>query len=254
MKITIAAPAGADRNGNKGGEGGVSVFEVTMQQNEEFNFKIAGNYGSDFGGGGAGAYIYNKAAIMAVCGAGGGAGQSGKGGDGGGVGLAGADGSGNGAGEGGATVEDGAATVSGYFQGGSQLPTGAGNRNREGGKISGCTIGGYYRRLGVPPCSDVENGELTQEIELLQMEILLMDPDLLIEVIKQDLVIETMVELVMDLGVVALQVILEVMLHLIMVVEAEHLDIQMEGKEIISTQTGGNSGNGYFIIELADDD
>ena len=43
-----------------------------------------------------------------------------------------------------------------------QLPTGAGNRSREGGKISGCTIGGYYRRLGVPPCSDVENGELTQ--------------------------------------------------------------------------------------------
>ena len=54
------------------------------------------------------------------------------------------------------------ATVSGYFQGGSQLPTGAGNGHREGGKISGCTIGGYYRRLGVPPCSDVENGELTQ--------------------------------------------------------------------------------------------
>ena len=79
VRITIAAPAGADRNGNKGGEGGVSVFEVTMQHNEEFNLKIAGNYSSDFGGGGAGAFIYNKAAIMAVCGGGGGAGNSGKG-------------------------------------------------------------------------------------------------------------------------------------------------------------------------------
>ena len=162
VKITIAAPAGADRNGNKGGEGGISVFVITMEKNEEFVFKIAGNYGSDFGGGGAGAYIYNKAAIMAVAGAGGGAGTSGRGGDGGGMSLAGANGSGPGAGGGGATVEDGTATVEGYFQGGSQRPTGAGNRERTGGKISGCTIGGYYRRLGVPPCSDVEDGELTQ--------------------------------------------------------------------------------------------
>ena len=106
-------------------------------------------------------------------------------------------GSGSGAGEGAVTVEDGAATVEGYFQGGSQLPTGAGNRSREGGKISGCTIGAYYRRLGVPPCSDVENGELTQARTAENGE-LSMDLDLLIEVIKQDLVIETMVELVME--------------------------------------------------------
>ena len=66
--------------------------------------------------------------------------------------------------------------------------------------------------------------------ELLKVEILLMDPDLLIEVIKQDLVIETMVELVMDLGVVALQVILVVMLPLEVLVEEEHRDIQMEGQ------------------------
>ena len=253
VKITIAAPAGADRNGNKGGEGGVSVFEVTMQQNEEFNLKIAGNYGSDFGGGGAGAYIYNKATIMAVCGGGGGAGNSGRGGDGGGVGLAGVSGSGSGAGEGGATVEDGAATVSGYFQGGSQLPTGAGNRSREGGKISGCTIGGYYRRLGVPPCSDVENGELTQARTAENGDIINGSGSI-------------------NRGYKA------------------GLGYRNNGgigdgsrgggaagyiggngasnngggggasgysngrPEIISTQTGGNAGGGYFLIELADDD
>ena len=67
--------------------------------------------------------------------------------------------------------------------------------------------------------------------ELLKMEILLMDLDLLIEVIKRDLVIETMVALVITLGAVALQVILVVMLHLITVVEEEHQDIQMEGQK-----------------------
>ena len=91
------------------------------------------------------AYIYNKAAIMAVAGAGGGAGNRGNGGDGGGMGLAGGSGSGNRAGDGGASIEDGTAT-GGYFQGFSQQPTGAGNRDPRGGKISGCTIGGYYRR------------------------------------------------------------------------------------------------------------
>ena len=72
--------------------------------------------------------------------------------------------------------------------------------------------------------------ENLHEQELLQMEILLMDLDLLLEVTKQDLVIETVVELVMNQMVVVLQVILVVMQHLMVVVEVEHQDTQMEGQ------------------------
>jgi hypothetical protein len=253
VKITIAAPSGADRNGNKGGEGGISVFEVTLEHNEEFIFKIAGNYGSDFGGGGAGAYIYNKAAIMAVAGAGGGAGTSGKGGDGGGMSLAGGSGSGPGAGGGGATVEDGTATVSGYFQGGLQTPTGAGNRERTGGKISGCTIGGYYRRLGVPPCSDVENGELTRARTAADGEIIT-DSGSIVRGYKAGLGYRNCGGIGdSNRGGGAAGYI-----------GGDAASNNGGGggasgysngrPEIISTQRGGNVGAGYFLIELADDE
>ena len=91
VKITMAAGAGASRNGNRGGQGGRSVFEVTLEQNQEYILKLGAQTmptGGTNGGGGA-AYIYKKGRLIVALGGGGGAGTNGRGGDGGGIGIAG---------------------------------------------------------------------------------------------------------------------------------------------------------------------
>ena len=155
LKITVAGPAGGDRNGNQGGEGGLSIFTFNLPKDDELTLKIGPNYSERAGLGGAGAFIYYKAAMLVTVGAGGGAGENGQGGDGGGIGLAGGRGSGPSPGAGGARIEDGAAPVGGIWQGNGSAPPAGGNTSPEGGRASGCTIGGYYRRLGTPPCSDL---------------------------------------------------------------------------------------------------
>ena len=98
VKVTLGAAAGDSRNGNRGGEGGISVFKMTLKQNTEYTVKLGIAYNQGGGprgginGGGGLAVIYEKARVLAVCGGGGGAGTGGRGGDGGGCNVAGEDG------------------------------------------------------------------------------------------------------------------------------------------------------------------
>ena len=94
VKVTLGAAAGDSKNSNRGGEGGISVFKMTLKQNTEYTVKLGINYFQGGGprgginGGGGLAVIYEKARVLAVCGGGGGAGSNGRGGDGGGCNVA----------------------------------------------------------------------------------------------------------------------------------------------------------------------
>jgi len=163
VRITLAAGAGASR-GSRGGEGGLSVFECTLKQNTEYTLKL-GKESNGANGGGNAAYLYEKARLIAVCGAGGGSGTSGRGGDGGGIGVGGEFGQGRSSGGGGRVVTAG------------NLPTGSGAfpSGSSGGQVSGCTIGGYYRNIGISPCQDVgqqqwrgANGSVASQTAVIQ--------------------------------------------------------------------------------------
>jgi hypothetical protein len=159
VRITLAAGAGQSRNGFRGGQGGLSVFEYTLKQNTEYVFKLGSAVQPTGGanGGGGGAFLYEKARLIAVCGGGGGAGTSARGGDGGGIGIGGESGLGRSGGIGGVRVANGQLpTATGFFPGGGTNPTDPGNTTAPtGGQVSGCTIGDYYAQIGFSPCQDV---------------------------------------------------------------------------------------------------
>jgi hypothetical protein len=159
VRITLAAGAGEDRNGYFGGQGGVSVFDYTLEQNVQYVFKAA-NRTSDrtngpLGGGPNGAgvsQLYRKARLVAMCGGGGGAGIAGNGGAGGGVSLAGQAGSGRNAGVGGRYVAPGT-VLNGSFA-----------SRTIGGFVSTCMRGdNLIALLGIPACNDFPG--LTQSVD-----------------------------------------------------------------------------------------
>ena len=163
VKITLGGAEGGSRFSNRGGEGGISVFKMTMKQNFEYTVKLGidqylggGPRGGTNGGGGL-AVIYEKATVVAVCGGGGGAGGNGRGGDGGGVNVTGENG-GNG-GNGGAFIGVDTLPTNGLTQAGRNGVSDFDNDNSGSGRISGCTIGKYWREQGKSPCEDVGTGE-----------------------------------------------------------------------------------------------
>ena len=169
VKITMGGAAGESRSGNRGGEGGISVFKMTLKKNTEYTVKLGihsnlggGPRGGTNGGGGIAA-IYEKAKLMAVCGGGGGAGTGGRGGDGGGCGVKGQDGPGGGA-RGGAFIAVDDLPPRGMTQAGEDaekdknLSQRFANGSSGSGRISGCTIGKYYYDQNIPPCKDVGTG------------------------------------------------------------------------------------------------
>jgi len=152
VKITLGGAAGASRNGRRGGEGGISVFKMTMKKNFEYTVRLGihsnlggGPAGGANGGGGL-AVIYEKARVLAVCGGGGGAGVSGRGGDGGGCNVRGERGE-NGSNGGALVAVDSLST-----------PGNADFTSAPGGQLSGCTIGDYWKDQGKQPCEDVGTG------------------------------------------------------------------------------------------------
>jgi len=156
IKATMAAAAGASRNGNSGGQGGLTVFEFTMEKNNEYIIKLGAQTpptGGANGGGGA-AFLYKKGRLLVALGGGGGAGNNGKGGDGGGVGIAGQNGQGRSLGAGGALYAIGTIPVVGVFPGGS-VYGGVNWSAPDAGRISGCTLGQYWTSRGISPCSDI---------------------------------------------------------------------------------------------------
>ena len=145
IKITMAAAAGQDSNGNKGGEGGKSEFIVTLKQNEEYVVKLGSTSAPTGGsnGGGGSAVLYKKASVLVALGGGGGAGTSTKGGKGGGIGLAGENGAGRNGGAGGAAVATGELNLERKPRSGTV-----------GGRLLACTIGSNYFRQNYSACED----------------------------------------------------------------------------------------------------
>ena len=145
IKITMAAAAGQDSNGNKGGEGGKSEFIVTLKQNEEYVVKLGSTSAPTGGsnGGGGSAVLYKKASVLVALGGGGGAGTSTKGGKGGGIGLAGENGAGRNGGAGGAIVATGELNLERKPRSGTV-----------GGRLLACTIGSNYFRQNYSACED----------------------------------------------------------------------------------------------------
>ena len=135
-----------------GGENGISVFKMTLQQNVIY-YKIrvgpyqgGGPRGGNHGGGGL-AVIYEKARVLAVCGGGGGAGTGGGGGDGGGCNVAGEDRV-NGA-RGGALIQVDQLPVGGMTQAGRTGFNDFDNNSSGSGRLGGCTVGSdYWRQNG----------------------------------------------------------------------------------------------------------
>ena len=163
VKITMGGAAGRSTSGGRGGEGGISVFKMTLKQNTEYTVKLGvhsfqggGPRGGNNGGGGL-AVIYEKARVLAVCGGGGGAGTNGRGGDGGGMNVAGENGTSNGFGNGGAFIGVDELPTNGMTQAGRTGVSDFDNDSRGSGRLSGCTIGKYWREQGKLPCEDLGN-------------------------------------------------------------------------------------------------
>jgi len=166
VKMTLAAGAGRDKdrgNGNnKGGEGGVSTFWVTLEQNREYVVKLGSSVqpSGGNGGGGGGSFLYKGGTVLAVVGGGGGAGAltmgpSGHpGGHGGGVGLAGQTGGGSRPGSGGILYATGQLPLQGFFAGGGWLPP-IDYSSGSPGRLSACTFGQYWTGRGYSACQDM---------------------------------------------------------------------------------------------------
>ena len=162
VKITMGGSAGANRNGRRGGEGGISVFKMTLKQNIEYTVKLGIDYFQGGGprgginGGGGLAAIYEKAKVLAVCGGGGSAGSNGRGGDGGGCNVAGERGQ-NGS-NGGSHVGVDTLPPTGMSQAGRTGFRDFDIESSGSGRLSGCTIGNYWNQQGKSPCEDVGTG------------------------------------------------------------------------------------------------
>jgi len=160
VRITLAGSAGLSNGSNRGGYGGVGVFQYRLVRNREYNI-ILGVTGStgpggNFGGG-VGAFFYDRAKVIACCGGGGGAGSAGRGGDGGGIGIAGENGFGSYGGSGGANVSTGSLSLAGFFAGGSS--TTQSTTAPTGGRLSSCTIGDSYFTSRYSPCDDIGSSQ-----------------------------------------------------------------------------------------------
>lgn len=162
VRIVLAGAAGASNGSNRGGCGGVTIFDITLQKNIEYILKIGSVYGLNnypaggWSNGGGMSIFYRQAQVVAVSGGGGGAGVDGRGGDGGAAGQSGESGQGRNPGAGGQSVSTGALGTTGYWQGGLSTA----HKSPLGGKLSSCTIGGYWRDQGYSPCQNMGNVQL----------------------------------------------------------------------------------------------
>jgi hypothetical protein len=155
VRITMAGAAGQSRNAFRGGEGGISVFELIMKQNIEYIIRLGSLTQPSGGanGGAGGSFLYERSRVIAICGGGGAAGTSGAGGNGGGISVVGSNGSGRNSGNGAAFISPGALPASGFFAGG--LSTGNPYNGRTtGGRVSGCPWGNFWPNTGLSPCQN----------------------------------------------------------------------------------------------------
>ena len=159
--IKIAGAHGA-LNGNPGGPGGVSSFDLTLERGIEYVFALgaAGVKPSPGGGYGAGGgtFFYRGSELIACVGGGGGGGACGSGGSGGSISQNGSNGIGSRPGSGAAAPSDGSLPARGHFPGGSQTaytPYGRTAHAMNGGRVSACTWGSWYINRAYSPCTDI---------------------------------------------------------------------------------------------------
>ena len=155
VKITMKAASGGDstNTGRPGGEGGVSVWTMTLTQQQEYVVNLgariwpsggspaAGGF-SGGGNGGGGSFFYQGGELLVACGGGGGGGtnSSGDAGFGGGIGD---------------NIE---LTSTGYFPY-QNTPGDMGNNanttSQRPGQVARCTIGNYWANQGIAPCASI---------------------------------------------------------------------------------------------------
>tara|TARA_B100001113_G_scaffold31529_1_gene22559 strand:+ start:1515 stop:3650 length:2136 start_codon:yes stop_codon:yes gene_type:complete len=159
VKITMKAAGGAEsENGTAGGEGGVSVWTMTLTQQQEYVVNLGARMwpsggvpisatagqtgGTGIGGnGGGGSFFYQGGELLVAVGGGGGGGQ----------------GSVGGAGDGGGIGAEPDIRSFGYFPFNSNtgdMPT-ANTTARQGGQVARCTIGNYWANQGIAPCVSI---------------------------------------------------------------------------------------------------
>ena len=156
VKITMKAAGGGESTatgGRAGGEGGVSIWTMTLTQQQEYVVNLgariwpSGGVGASQGGGGGGqagggSFFYQGGELLVACGGGGGGGgnSSGSPGFGGGIGD---------------NIE---LTATGYFPY-QNTPGDMGNNANIGqqnpGQVARCTIGNYWATQGIAPCVSI---------------------------------------------------------------------------------------------------
>ena len=153
LEVDLFGAKGNSKGNFGGGEGGFSRINFTLKKNEEYIVRgIKSN---------SALFLYRKASLIAVAGAGGDAGTTGQGGDGGGINLSGTAGQGGNAGSGGPRVDSGALPENGTYGSASSLTLS--NIYPEDGKATGtfggtaikCSKGVYWRDQGKSPCEDL---------------------------------------------------------------------------------------------------
>ena len=142
-------------NGNLGGEGGYSRIRFTLEQNVEY---IIGGMTQLINT----PFVYRKAQLIAVVGAGGDASSGRSGGDGGGVNVAARRNNRNTHADGGVTIGAGTLPADGVWSRIYQPSTGVYPEDQVvptnsvlGGRTLPCTKGVYYRQQGLAACQDI---------------------------------------------------------------------------------------------------
>ena len=145
VKITMKAAGGSDSTGtvNAGGEGGVSIWTMTLTQQQEYVVNLGartwpsgGQAAANGGNAGGGSFFYQGGELLVACGGGGGAGTNEIGSD----------------GVGGGVGENSALDAFGEFPGG--LPN-ANTTEQTAGRVARCTIGDYWANQGIAPCVSI---------------------------------------------------------------------------------------------------
>jgi len=141
VKVTLSGAAGEDYGSFTGGIGGVSIFNLTLTQSQEYVANLgaaiwpSGGFGSGSNGGG-GSFFYKGGELLVASGGGGGAGPNLNGGS----------------GVGGGIGANPTLTPIGLFPGGESS---ANTTGLTGGRVGGCTIGDFWQTQGVAPCASI---------------------------------------------------------------------------------------------------
>ena len=142
VKITLKGAAGSSIGSRSGGQGGVSVWTMTLTRQQEYVVNLgaaiwpSGGAAAGGGNGGGGSFFYRGGELLVACGGGGGGGttENGENGWGGGIG------------------NNPVLTSTGSYPSGLSI---ANATERWGGRVASCTIGDYWATQGIAPCVSI---------------------------------------------------------------------------------------------------